>query len=89
MNHSAEPVDVLKQPHEAAQSAGLTEKKRTIESRNDGRESVPPGRLKKAAESYKWAAEVGDVLKVESVNEKLKVQNRCYCASLQRIDPLN
>jgi PAS domain S-box-containing protein len=71
----ADLESVLKQALDAVQTLGFTAKKTTIESSKDTMASVPPERLKKAAENIKAAAEMGDVTQIKSVAEALKSES--------------
>ncbi|MGB5749560.1 MAG: Hpt domain-containing protein, partial [Desulfobacterales bacterium] len=62
----------LEQALDAVQTLGPTAEKKTIGSSPDAKASVPPELIKKATESIKAAAEMGDVAQIKSIAEELK-----------------
>jgi len=64
----------LEQALDAVRTLGSTAEKKTIESSQDAQASVPPELIKKATESIKVAAEMGDVAQIKSIAEELKSQ---------------
>jgi signal transduction histidine kinase/DNA-binding response OmpR family regulator len=67
--------NALEQALDAVHALGPTAEKKTIESSEDARASVPPELIKKAAESIKAAVELGDVMKIKSIAEELKSES--------------
>ena len=80
--------DALNRALEAVQTLGPTAEKKTIESSEDARASVPPELIKKATESIKAAAEMGDVMQIQSIAEELKSESDAmapFCDELVRL----
>ncbi len=67
--------DALSRALEAVQALGPTAEKKTIGSIEDTRASVPPELIKKATESIKEAADMGDVTQIKSIAEELKSES--------------
>ena len=62
----------LNQALEAVQTLGLPAEEKIIESSTDWLAEVPLERLKEAADHIKAAAEMGDVIQIQSIAEALK-----------------
>jgi two-component system sensor histidine kinase/response regulator len=84
----AELENALEQALDAVRTLGPTAEKKTIASREDAQASVPPELMKKAMESIKVAAEMGDVAQIRSIAEELKSQFDAmapFCDELVRL----
>jgi HPt (histidine-containing phosphotransfer) domain-containing protein len=84
----AELKNALEQALDAVHTLGPTVEKKTIESSRDVRESDPPELIKKATETIKTAAEMGDVMKIQSISEELKSESDAvapFCDNLIRL----
>ena len=84
----AELENALEQALDAVRTLGPTAEKKTIASSEDARASVPPELIKKATESIKVAAEMGDVAQIKSIAEELKSQFDAvapFCDELVRL----
>jgi two-component system sensor histidine kinase/response regulator len=67
--------NALVQAMDAVHTLGPTAEKKTIESSEDARASLPPELIKKATESIKAAVEMGDVTQIKSIAEELKSES--------------
>ena len=84
----AELENALEQALDAVRTLGPTAEKKTIESSEDTRASVPPELMKKATESIKAAAEMGDVAQIQSIAEELRSESDAaapFCDELVRL----
>jgi CheY-like chemotaxis protein len=80
--------DALNRALEAVQTLGPTAEKKTIASSEDARASVPPELIKKATESIKAAAEMGDVAQIQSIAQELRSESDAaapFCDEIVRL----
>jgi HPt (histidine-containing phosphotransfer) domain-containing protein len=80
--------DALNRALEAVQTLGLTAKKKIIASNEDARVSVPPELIKKVAESIIAAAEMGDVMQIQSIVQELRSKSDAvapFCDEIVRL----
>jgi HPt (histidine-containing phosphotransfer) domain-containing protein len=80
--------DALNRALEAVQILGLTAKKKIIASNEDARVSVPPELIKKVAESIIAAAEMGDVMQIQSIVQELRSKSDAvapFCDEIVRL----
>jgi HPt (histidine-containing phosphotransfer) domain-containing protein len=68
----AELENAIQYALDAVGTLGPTTDKKTIASNKEAIASVPPELIQKVAESIKTAVELGDVMKIKSIAEKLK-----------------
>ena len=84
----AELEKAINQALEAVQTLGSTADKKTIASSKEAIASVPPELKKKATDSIKAAAGMGDVMKIKSIAEELKAESDAmapFCDDLIRL----
>jgi two-component system sensor histidine kinase/response regulator len=80
--------EALNRALEAVQTLGIAAEKKTIASSEDARASVPPELIKKATESIKAAAEMGDVAQIQSIAQELRSESDTavpFCDELVRL----
>jgi two-component system sensor histidine kinase/response regulator len=75
----------LEQALDAVRTLGPMAEKKTIDSTGDQMSLVPPELAKKAAESIKAAAEMGDVIQIASIAGALKSENDVLTAFCDKI----
>jgi HPt (histidine-containing phosphotransfer) domain-containing protein len=84
----SELEDSLMRALDAVQTLGPRTEKKTIESSEDARASVPDELIKKVTESIKAAAEIGDVTQIKSIAEELKSESEAmkpFCDELVKL----
>ncbi len=79
----AELENAIQQALDAVGTLGPTAAKKTIASNKEAIASVPPELIQKVTESIRTAADMGDVMKIKSIAEKLKSESDAM--ALQRI----
>ena len=80
--------EALNRALEAVQTLGIAAEKKTIASSEDARASVPPELIKKATESIKAAAEMGDVAQIQSIAQELRSESDAlvpFCDEIVRL----
>jgi HPt (histidine-containing phosphotransfer) domain-containing protein len=80
--------DALNRALEAVQTLGPAAEKKTIASSEDARASVPPELIKKATESIIAAAEMGDVMQIQSIVQELRSESDAaapFCDEIVRL----
>jgi HPt (histidine-containing phosphotransfer) domain-containing protein len=71
----ADLENALNQALDAVQTLGPVAEKKTTESSEESRASIPPELIKKAIDSIKEAADMGDVTQIKSIAEELKSES--------------
>jgi two-component system sensor histidine kinase/response regulator len=71
----AELENAIQQALDAVGTLGPTADKKTIASNKEAIASVPPDLMQKVTESIRTAADMGDVMKIKSIAEKLKSES--------------
>jgi CheY-like chemotaxis protein len=71
----AELENALERALDAVRTLGFRAEKKTSESREDARASVPPELIKKATESIQVAADMGDVMQIQSIVQELRSES--------------
>jgi two-component system, sensor histidine kinase and response regulator len=78
----------LEQALYAIQSLGSPAEKQVVASTDDIMSSIPPELARKAADRIRTAAEMGDVMQIESIARELKAENRVatpFCDKIMQL----